>query len=219
MTTMRTFVAGIGLLLVLAFLGGPLAAQENRVGLVAGVSIASLGGDDSGDPDSSLGLDVGAYLSWEVAESWAIRPGIYYVQKGAEATDAGGTLELNLDYVELPVLLEYRIPTEGALGVHLFGGPAVAFEVSCELELSGSGVSATVDCTDPNLDGGFQTSSVDFGIMLGGGLRFSAGGSVDLVVEGSYNLGLTSIDDSPEDNDIKNRAFQINAGLSIPVGG
>ncbi len=215
----RTVLSGIGLLVALVFLAAPLQAQENRLGLVGGVSIANFGGDDSGDSDSSLGLSGGAFLSVGVNESWAIRPGVYYVQKGAEGSEGTSEFEFNLDYIEVPVLLEFRVPTTGAMGVHLFGGPAVALEVNCDIEASDGSVSGSVECDAPELGGFIDTKTVDFGLMLGGGIDFAASESVDIVIEGSYNLGLTSIDDSGADADLKNRAFQFHAGVSFPVGG
>lgn len=215
----RTVLSGIGLLGALVFLAAPLQAQDTRLGLVGGVSIANLGGDDAGDTDSSLGLSGGAFLSVGVNESWAIRPGVYYVEKGFEVSDGASELELNLDYIEVPLLLEFRVPTTGAMGVHLFGGPAVALEINCEFEGSDETGSGSVECDAPEFMGFFDTKTVDFGLMLGGGIDFAASESVDIVIEGSYNLGLTSIDDSGADADVKNRAFQIHAGLSFPMGG
>lgn len=211
----RTVLGGIGLLVALVFLAAPLQAQ-NRLGLVGGVTLATWGGDDVDDPDSSLGVDVGAFYSLGLNDTWALRPGVYYVQKGIEESDVDGDAELSVDYIEFPLLLEYRVPTEGAMDVHLFGGPAVALEVGCDVEGSAGGTSATADCDAIGLD----TKSVDFGAMIGGGLQFAAGESFDIVVEANYNLGLVSIiDDTVGDVDVKNRAFQINAGVSFPMGG
>lgn len=211
---MRDVWGGIGVTVALVLLAAPLEAQENRVGLVGGLTMATWGGDDVDDPDGSLGYDVGAYLSWQVGDTWAFRPGVYYVQKGIEDSDASGEAELNLDYIEFPLLLEYRIPTEGALGVSLMGGPAAAFNLGCDLEGTSGGVSVTADCDDLGID----VKSIDLGAMIGMGLRFAAGESVGIVVEANYNYGLLSIDDSGGDADIKNRAFQVNAGVSFPVG-
>ena len=55
--------------------------------------------------------------------------------------------------------------------------------------------------------------------MVGAGLDIGLTGNVSVVLEGFYNLGLTKIDDSGVDDDTKNWAFSILAGLSFSVGG
>ncbi len=50
------------------------------------------------------------------------------------------------------------------------------------------------------------------------GLDIGLTGNVSLVLDGFYNLGLTKIDDSGVNDDVKNRAFSILAGLSFAVG-
>lgn len=202
---------GIGILLALVFLATPVAAQEHRLGFVGGVTVATWGGDDADDFDSTQGFDLGAYLSWAVGETWAIRPGVYYVQKGNELSNADGDFELDLAYVEIPVLLEYRIPMPGALNVHLLAGPALAFKVGCDLELSGRGIR---ECDDVGLD----VKGVDLGSTIGLGLQLGAGEGFHLVVETNYTYGFVSVDDTGGDADVTNRALQVNAGVSFPVG-
>ena len=71
--------------------------------------------------------------------------------------------------------------------------------------------------TDPQFD--VPLKSVDLGAMVGAGLDIGLTGNVSVVLEGFYNLGLTKIDDSGVDDDTKNWAFSILAGLSFSVGG
>ena len=51
------------------------------------------------------------------------------------------------------------------------------------------------------------------------GLDIGLTGNVSLVLDGFYNLGVKKIDDSGIDDDTKNRAFSILAGLSFSVSG
>lgn len=211
----RAVLGGTGLLVAFVFLAAPLQAQENRWGLAAGVSRATWGGDDAGDPDTHVGFDFGAFVSRGLSDAWALRPGIYFVEKGIQDGDPSSDAELTLDYVEFPLLVEYRIPIGGAWGMHLLGGPAVAFEVGCEVDGSSDGEPLTLDCRAI----GLATKDMDLGAMIGGGLHLDAGERLEIVLDVNYNLGLTSIDDSDAEGDVKNRAFQVNAGVSLPLGG
>lgn len=214
----RTFVVGTCLLVAAGFLAAPVGAQENRLGLVGGLAVAQWGGDDVSGADSRLGFDVGAFFSWALREKWAIRPGLYYVEKGVGGEQGPSEFDVRVDYVELPLLLEFRVPTTTAVGVHLFAGPAVAFEVGCEVEERQGDISGTEDCDGPDFLDLPDSRAMDVGAMLGGGFRFAAGDRIDVVVEASYNLGLRSIDDTDAGADIKNRVFQANAGVTFLVG-
>jgi opacity protein-like surface antigen len=135
-----------------------------------------------------------------------------YSQKGAEASEGGVTAAIELGYFEIPVLLRYAFPSGGAASFHLLGGPSVRFEVGCSISGSDGSTSASVDCSDAELD----TKSFDFGLTGGLGLDFQASESLIITVDGLYNLGLSNI---AEDGDAKNRVFMLQAGVGFPLGG
>lgn len=61
---------------------------------------------------------------------------------------------------------------------------------------------------------------MDFGLGFGAGVSFPLGTNA-LFVEGRYALGLSNINDDPEDPDtqIKNKGIQVIAGITFPLGG
>lgn len=71
-----------------------------------------------------------------------------------------------------------------------------------------------VDCADF----GVPVKSIDIGAMGGAGLSIATGGSLAVTLDVLYNLGLTTIDDTSDEDDVKNRAWSIVAGVSFPVG-
>ena len=75
----------------------------------------------------------------------------------------------------------------------------------------------SIDCDDSEFE--IEVKDVDFGAMAGAGLHIGVTGNLSLVVEGFYNLGLTNIDDSGDEDTVKNRAIYVLAGLSFSVGG
>ena len=78
---------------------------------------------------------------------------------------------------------------------------------------AGSGI-LSLDCDDPDFDADLK--SLDFGGMLGAGVNIGVGDNLSLVIDAFYNLGLAKITD---EDDLKNGAFYLLAGLSFTVGG
>ncbi len=107
------------LILGLVWLG--LAAQPGfgqSLGLEAGANFANLNGKDVNNVVASrLGIVGGGFLYLPLSPSLAFQPEVLYAQKGAKTAD--GTTTYQLDYVEIPVLLEISL-----------GLPVVALE-SC----------------------------------------------------------------------------------------
>ena len=68
------------------------------------------------------------------------------------------------------------------------------------------GVSIEVDIED--------VRGVDLGLALGGGVGFGAGPG-EVVVDTRYTLGLTSVDESEWDMDVKNGAISLMVGYSF----
>lgn len=62
-----------------------------------------------------------------------------------------------------------------------------------------------------------ETKSTDFILNFGGGVLIPAG-KVNIFIEGQYNLGLTDLNDEPNDDmKIKSTGIQIKAGVLFPL--
>lgn len=199
----------------------PLSAQR-ALGFRAGASLANLSIDASGEePDlsSRTGFLVGAYMDIPLSGNLFFQPGFGMTQKGAEISEDEGTFGLHLDYLEIPLLLKYAFPSSGSLGVHLMAGPALGFELSCNVSFEAEGISADVACDEgEEQDIEIATKSFDVGALLGGGISFPMGG-VRLTIEGFYNMGLTNLlEDASDDDSAKNKAIYLTGGVAFPVG-
>jgi hypothetical protein len=207
---MRRLLAATTLTLALAV----PASSQTTLGVRGGVNFASLSGD-VGDVDGRTALNVGATAHFPLSDSGlGLLIGGFYTQKGASESAQGLTATVELDYVEIPVLLRYDFPSQGSASFHAAAGPAVGFEVGCSVSADDGGTSASVDCDEA----GLSTTSVDFGLVGGLGVDFRVSEGLIVTVDGMYNLGLTNIADSDED-DVKNRVFMLQAGVAFPVGG
>lgn len=213
-----------GLALLALGLAPDLSAQTT-FGVKAGVqsAVASFDEDVEGN-EARLGFVAGLFADIPIRPSLSFRPEVLYSQKGYEVAvvrlgDDGvreeGSLTIQLDYLEVPLLLHYSIPV-GASGivVGLEAGPALGYKL-------GTGVGCgdffeDADCDTADLDSAFR--DVDLGAAIGA-----------TVGAGSFGVGLrvtqgiTSINDGgdpPDGTDrvhLRNRTFA--ATLHYRFGG
>jgi hypothetical protein len=181
--------------------------QGMQLGLKAGVNFANVVGDDVEGAESKTGFAGGLFFMYQFNKLFAIQPEAYYTMKGAtdEQTLAGETAEvtLSLDYIEIPILFKVLIPIENSpIRPSVFVGPYVGFNSTAKAKLEYMGQSVEDDIED--------IKSTEFGLVFGAGLGFPVGQN-ELGVDFRYELGLTTLDDSAENADIKNSVFNINA--------
>lgn len=202
-----------GLFAVAALAAQPAEAQM-RFGIRAGANFATVTGDDVDQDaaDTRTGLVAGGFLEAPLADIVRAHIGAQYSQKGFQSELAGEDAELKLDYFEVPALLAVLVPTNETIDIRLYVGPTFSFLVSCKGDVGGF----QADCEDP--DGDKQVKSFDLGGEVGAGLAFGMGGGAALLVDGWYNFGFSSIDNTNADLDLKNEVFGVTAGVMFPAG-
>jgi hypothetical protein len=110
---------------------------------------------------------------------------------------------------------------EGPVKPYLLAGASVAFLMGdAELELDKATVDG-VDVTDmipsDERTQKLETKSTDFILNFGGGVLIPVG-QVNIFAEAQYNLGLTDVNDEPDDDmEIKTTGIQIKAGVLFPL--
>ena len=187
------------------------AARGTSFGVLAGVNLASFGGEDGDDlDDGRTGFLVGGFAVVRLSPVLAFQPEVLYAQKGAggSISDGGGveSLEFQLSYLEAPLLLRVDVPGGGAVRPFLLAGPSIAINVGCEVEATFEGMTASVDCDEADAA---EPETFDVGGLIGGGLEFPLGTrSLGLGVR--YTFGFTDVLDGA---DAQNRTLGIVASL------
>jgi hypothetical protein len=183
-----------------------MSFAQMQAGLKAGLNIANLSGDDIDSPDSKTGFAGGAFFTYQFSPMFAIQPEVYYSMKGA--TDKmdfnGATVDLTytLDYIEIPVLFKLLIPLQGSsIKPSIFAGPSLGINTTAKIKAEYQGESEEEDIED--------VKSTDLGLQFGGGIGFPVGKG-ELGVDIRYILGLSTIDDSAEEADVKNNVINVN---------
>ena len=174
------------LLILSLFFNLVLIAQKGRsqFGIKGGVNIANVKVDDGSDYDPRTGFHVGGLVHIHVDDHWAVQPELLYSTQGAES----GNTELKLDYINIPILLQYMTS-----GFRLQTGPQLGFLVSAESKTG----DVEVDIDD-------NIKSIDFSWSFGAGYLFASGIGIDA----RFNLGITDINDVSA-VEIRNRVFQV----------
>jgi hypothetical protein len=189
------------------------AAAQLQFGAAAGVNLASIGGDDFEDADGRTAPFFEAQLVWHpVGSTFGFQTGAVWSPKGASEEESGLEGTLKLDYVDVPLLLRFALPTSSSFSpVFLVGGTA-SFKSDCSVELEADGDSLATDCGDD-----IEVKSFDFGLTGGAALDVTVADGMVLSPFVRYTHGLTEIDDSAEGSDAKNKVFQVGAAFRIAL--
>ena len=202
------------------------APRPITFGLIGGLSSATLrvdedGGDES-DTDRRNGFAGGAFLTFGLAPQLGLRTELLYAMKGAKLSgqDGGGDEDesgsVQLDYVELPILLQFQPAVAGGVRPRLYAGPALALKARCKLELGSGEFQVSSDCEA--LDGDEENLIKDFdvGAMVGGELAFGTVGPT-VAIGVRYTHGLANVSDV-SGTTLRNRALGVYGSIEFPLG-
>jgi hypothetical protein len=210
--------AGLLLTLLPALLlaQAPQAPSRRRprpaVGAEVGYSRTDLGGPDAQRVRSRQGALTGVFLVAPLAGPLSLRPEILFALKGGRAqasVEGGGTTELDIElaYIEMPLLLKVGA-RRGRFRPMVFGGPAPALQIGCDLQLVDPNAPARATCDETGLP---PFRQFDIGLVAGGGLEVRWPQSA-LALEARYTTGLRSVLQAV---DVRNRSFGVVLALTF----
>ena len=205
----------IGTIIALGMFTAPAVGQGVGIGVQAGPTFTTLAGDVE-DTSMKTGFAVGAQFRVGLAPMFAIRPELSFVQRGTVVEERGVTTRFKATYTQFPVLFELSVPLPAGPRPYFYAGPGVSFEMSCELETELSGVTESAECNDPAADTP-ETKSMSVAFIGGAGMGFGVGVG-EAFIDLRYDLGLTNLDDSTSNDEVRNRAFTLLVGITIGLG-
>lgn len=213
---MRNLIVVSTLVLATGLAAAPAAhGQQNMFGIKGGAIVSDLNASEEQDLEgttSKTGLGFGAFLQVQIADAMSVQPEALYLNKGVEGDTESGELEVS--YIQVPVLVQYHIRTASSMSPRIYAGPTIAFETGCELSATDSdGAEVESDCEQVGID----TKSADFGLVFGAGVDVGVGRFV-VTGDARYDLGVTNLDDSGADGSVKNRAWEFFLGVGLPIG-
>lgn len=148
---------------------------QEAFGVKAGVNIASLS-EFTGR--SRVGAHAGVFLHHTINRNWCVQPELLYSAEGQRYFSNGVEHTLALDYLQVPVMIQYYpVPN-----IYLEAGPQVGILVSARDKIDEFDEEG-----DANVKGDFSSAQVALG--LGAGLKVSE----QIILYGRYNFGLTDV--------------------------
>lgn len=181
----------ISLILIAFLCTATVFAQDAKIGLKGGLNISTLSNSQGGERGSRLGFNGGLLAHIHLSPEWSLQPEVVYSSQGAKYTVNDGEHNLALNYLNIPLLLQYNFDN----GFRLQTGPQVGFLASVKDKRNGA-------------ETGFFTSddfkTVDFSWSAGLGYLTYSG----LGIDGRYNFGISNINDAGTAV-VHNNVFQI----------
>lgn len=187
------------------------AAANVQFGIKGGGNMANVTGADAQDINTTLknkvGFVAGVFVAFNMGSVFTLQVEGLYTMKGVnmDVTNIDTTVseKLSANYIEIPVLLKFRIPTP-LVSPFAFAGASVGFKVSEKL---------SVDGTDVPLDQALFKNN-DYGAIFGGGLNIGSHFQIDV----RYSMGLQKVISTVEGEiplDIKNGVWSATIGIAF----
>lgn len=189
--------------LLVSLVWAPAMAQE-RSGLILGATASKLYGDFvTVRGDTKWGVFVGGFSETLISQNVALNLAVNYTQKGGSGLTGSGLLdaesvELDLNYIEAPLLAELLLPFSGTWELMAYGGIAAGYNVTCKAKLGGG---SKESCKDTALGG----AKLEWGLPVGGGLSYDVGGGEMIVFDVRYTWALN---DAVKNANVRNGTWQ-----------
>lgn len=207
----------------------PAIGQEYYLGVTGGMNIAKMkitGDGEDQNVDALNRLGIGGIIGVRFKDNLSLHLRPLYLQKGGTVTQDAPSPNIDFIMSYLEVDISLKITTGDQLRPYLIAGPSLGFLLSGEVELDIEGNKVTGDIMD-------ISKSTEFSLGIGAGLEYSLGSGF-IFLEGRYLFGLNNlnkggtielkyngmiaeIEEISEDDEFKNRGFQIMAGIVFPL--
>jgi hypothetical protein len=178
--------------LIIAMTTSSLAQRPEGIRLVGKVGMVNtiLNSDEIKDGDGGFGFSLGGGIIIPFARSpFTLQGEVNYVDKRSwvrvqEGDSPGSTLaqfELQFEYFDIPVMLNWNFTQEPELLIYLQGGAMASILASAQVEDQSSGEIVKEKIDD-------EMKDAVFGALVGAGLQAGR-----IVVEIRYNIGVTGV--------------------------
>jgi len=199
-------------------------AQVWNLNIYGGWSYSNLSGKSTalsdGDYQSGFGGGLGAEL--RLNEDWGWEFGLWYVQKGTTGTLTGRAADpsffpepdetftgnVNLDYLEIPILVNVYFPVGERADIRGYIGPTFAF-------LTRAKANGTLDGEAIDNDVRDLFDDADITVMIGAGGEWHLN-RVDLLLDFRWDIGATNTSNVPE-TELRTSTVLITAGVGFPL--
>lgn len=169
---------------------GSATAQHANIGIKGGLNAFEIVNSNNSKVDTNLGFHAGLIGHFHASDQFALQPEIYYSVQGGQFNLAGSEVKLNLNYLNVPILLQYMFDN----GFRLQAGPQAGFLISAN---------SRVNNTETDVKNNYE--DIDLGLVAG--LSY-VNPETDFGIDFRYNHGMSNINKTGT-IDAYNRGFQV----------
>lgn len=169
-------------------LTGTLSAQNVNIGVKGGLNVYNVTNNSEFNSKPGMYLGLLGHIHLPNTTKWALQPEIMYSSQGARFGDSNN--KLNLDYLNVPVLIQYMFDN----GFRLQAGPQLGFLVN-----------ANTIVGENKMDVKDNYKNIDLGLSFGASYVHPPSG---FGLDARYNLGLTDIN-ARGTTEYRNNGFQL----------
>lgn len=191
----------------------PAYEEPDRLafGLRAGVNSSDFYGQSVEVAEPELGINAGLFLTYRLTPRLAIQPEVLFSEQEAKiiqsrAFEDAGTIDYNLGYLDVPLLLKAHLGQRGWTDFNIHAGPFAGVNLYSGAE-DRRGALEAVDLDE-------ELRSMRYGALFGVGFEGHAAGrtvSLDL----RYKHGLTNLFEAEDRPTFRDRGFMLSLGLSL----
>ena len=165
--------------------GVMVANAQLKLGLKGGVNVSNFTGLDNVEKDPLVGFHAGL-VSRFILNHLVLQPELLYSVQGAKITENGTEKDYKLDYINVPIMLQW------AFGGSFYAeiGPQAGFRVN------------------DNLPNSYSAKGTDWAGAIGAGFLKKEGG---IGLGARYTMGFTKVAEvDTGDDDFQNGVFQVS---------
>lgn len=204
----------------------PHIVVAQNIGTLIGANIATISEADKGigevfgsalNTKKRIGLKGGFYLKIPLAGMFSLEPELLYAQNGVTYTTTAGASEsfdVNLGYIEVPVLLRVDMLPKSHIHPILMAGGSGARRVQCKFDAASGASTIKEDC-NANGESEDPVKKSDYSVIGAAGLAGNLGG-ISASLQLRFSQGLSSIStDETDATKPKNRAMSVLLGFTF----
>ncbi|MFI5194879.1 MAG: porin family protein [Chitinophagales bacterium] len=177
---------------ILAAFSIPAAHAQVQLGIKAGMNISTVNTNNYGKISMKTGLIAGGIVSLPLFSHISLQPEIMYSAQGAKSTENNVTSNLNIDYVDIPLLVKYNHPS----GFFVESGPQLGLLLNAKLLLP-----------NYNEDMKYNYRSSDFAWAFGLGYLIK---DANVGIDARYNLGISNFFKDTYIGDAQHNVIQVS---------
>ncbi len=194
--------------LVLAAAAASPALGQLQGGLIGGATYSKPTGKSVENSKYKWGWFVGAYLELLYAAHYSFVVELDYLTKGGKGvSESIGPFDLDIGYIEVPVLAVYNASFGDKWGGGFYGGLSFGVPITCDVNIGGSNVSCST---------GLSSAQTEWTVPLGARLSYKLAGGSNLLLDVRLSVPLS---DALEQRDFKVLTWQFLGRWSTGLAG